>query len=240
MTSSRWKSPAKAGRIVKQGSLELLNQVPIFAVLDAAEREALATLTQEKSVDQEEYIFWEGDPSDWFYIVNRGKVKIFKSASSGKEVTLSFFGPGEVFGEVAVLENRTYPASAQAVSPVQLIGIKKADFWDLLLKHPSIGIKLISLLSGRLREAQSRLRDMAGERVEQRLARLLIHLSEKLGATLPFTRQELSDMAGTTTETTIRILSQWKDQAVINSVRGKILIADEKKLRQLGEGPEAA
>jgi CRP/FNR family transcriptional regulator, nitrogen oxide reductase regulator len=96
---------------------------------------------------------------------------------------------------------------------------------------------VISLLSGRLREAQSRLRDMAGERVEQRLARLLLRLSAKLGSTLPFTRQELSDMAGTTTETTIRVLSQWKDQGVISSVRGKILITDEKKLKQLGQGP---
>lgn len=225
---------------MKQEILDLLNLSPIFSVLDAGEKEALAALAREKSVAQDEYILWEGDPSDWFYLVSQGKVKIFKSASSGKEITLSFFGPGEVFGEVAVLENRPYPASAQAISPVRLIGIKKADFWDLLRKHPSIGIKIISLLSGRLREAQSRLRDMAGERVEQRLARLLIHLFEKLGTTLPFTRQELSDMAGTTTETTIRILSQWKDQGVVSSVRGKIIIADENKLRQLGEGPESA
>jgi CRP/FNR family transcriptional regulator, nitrogen oxide reductase regulator len=215
---------------------QLLKQSAVFSVLDDMEVKSLTALAHEKSLVQDENIFWEGDPSNWFYLVSQGKVKIFKSTSNGKEITLSFFGPGEIFGEVAVLENQPYPASAQAITATQLIGIQKADFWDFLIKHPSISIKIISVLSSRLREAQSRLRDMAGERVEQRLARLLLRLADKLGDTLPFTRQELSDMAGTTTETTIRILSQWKDQGVIRSVRGQIIIADESKLKTLGEG----
>jgi CRP-like cAMP-binding protein len=216
---------------------ELLKHSSVFAALDEAENEALSFLAKEKSLVQDENIFWEGDQSDWFYIISQGKVKIFKSASQGKEITLSFFGPGEIFGEVAVLENKPYPASAQAITATRLIGIKKADFWEYMLKHPPIALKIISVLSSRLREAQSRLRDMAGERVEQRLARILLMLSAKLGSTLPFTRQELSDMAGTTTETTIRVLSQWKEQGVIRSVRGKIIIIDDKKLKELGEGP---
>jgi CRP-like cAMP-binding protein len=216
---------------------ELLKHSSVFAALDEAENEALAFLAKEKSLVQDENIFWEGEQSDWFYIISQGKVKIFKSASQGKEITLSFFGPGEIFGEVAVLENKPYPASAQAITATRLIGIKKADFWEYMLKHPPIALKIISVLSSRLREAQSRLRDMAGERVEQRLARILLMLSAKLGSTLPFTRQELSDMAGTTTETTIRVLSQWKEQGVIRSVRGKIIIIDDNKLKELGEGP---
>jgi CRP-like cAMP-binding protein len=216
---------------------ELLKHSSVFAALVEAENEALAFLAKEKSLVQDENIFWEGEQSDWFYIISQGKVKIFKSASQGKEITLSFFGPGEIFGEVAVLENKPYPASAQAITATRLIGIKKADFWEYMLKHPPIALKIISVLSSRLREAQSRLRDMAGERVEQRLARILLMLSAKLGSTLPFTRQELSDMAGTTTETTIRVLSQWKEQGVIRSVRGKIIIIDDNKLKELGEGP---
>jgi CRP/FNR family transcriptional regulator len=107
---------------------------------------------------------------------------------------------------------------------------------DFLLRHPDVALKIIGILSGRLREAQSRLRDLAGERVEQRLARMLLMLSAKLGSILPFTRQELSDMAGTTTETTIRVLSQWKDHGIIRSDRGKIIIADEPRLKSLAEG----
>ncbi len=170
-------------------------------------------------------------------MVAEGKVKVTKLASTGKEIILSFFGPGEMFGEVAVFENKPYPASAQAISETRLLGIKKADLLEFLIKYPRVSLHIIGILSGRLRDAQSRLRDLAGERVEQRLARMLLMLSARLGITLPFTRQELSDMAGTTTETTIRILSQWKDRGIIHSVRGKITIADESKLKLLAEGP---
>jgi len=98
-------------------------------------------------------------------------------------------------------------------------------------------MRIISVLGGRLRDAQGRLRDLAGERVEQRLARTLLMLSVKLGSTLPFTRQEIADMAGTTTETAIRLMSNLKDRGIIRSTRGKVVILDETKLKLLSEGP---
>jgi CRP/FNR family transcriptional regulator len=193
---------------------QILKQSAVFTTLDKEETRELALLAKEKQFAANAVIFWEGDPSDWFYIVADGNIKVSKLASSGKEIILSFFGPGEMFGEVAVFENKPYPASAQAIEDTRLIGIKKSDFLQFLLRHPDVSLKIISILSGRLREAQSRLRDLAGERVEQRLARIILMLSDKLGLILPFTRQELSDMAGTTTETTIRILSQWKTRGL--------------------------
>jgi CRP-like cAMP-binding protein len=217
-------------------TIRILRQSPTFAILDENEFQELTSLAKEKVFVSNSMIFWEGDPSDWFYIITSGKVKVTKLASSGKEIILSFFSPGEIVGEVAVFENKPYPASAQAVEETRLIGIKKSEFMDFLLRHPDVALKIIGILSGRLREAQSRLRDLAGERVEQRLARMLLMLSAKLGSILPFTRQELSDMAGTTTETTIRVLSQWKDHGIIRSDRGKIIIADEPRLKSLAEG----
>jgi CRP/FNR family transcriptional regulator, nitrogen oxide reductase regulator len=215
----------------------ILKQSPVFAGLKESELQDLAGLAVERTYPAAQSIFWEGDAADWFFIIVEGKVKVSKLASNGKEIILSFFGAGEMFGEAAVFENRPYPASAQAVSATRLLGIRKADFFSLISRSPAVSLEIIGLLSGRLREAQSRLRDLAGERVEQRLARLLLRLSLRLGATLPFTRQELSDMAGTTTETTIRILSQWKERRLISSVRGKITITDEVKLKVLAEGP---
>ena len=96
---------------------------------------------------------------------------------------------------------------------------------------------IIGVLGGRLREAQGRLSDFAGERVEQRLARTLLMLSSKLGSSLPFTKQEIADMAGTTTETAIRVMSRLKQGGIIRSARGKVIILDEAKLRLLSEGP---
>ncbi|MDP2917541.1 MAG: Crp/Fnr family transcriptional regulator [Dehalococcoidia bacterium] len=216
--------------------VEILSRSFIFSALTGEELTGLARMAIERRFTAEQFIFIEEDAPDWFYIIADGKVKAVKHTSLGKEIIIAFFGNGEMFGEVAVFENKPYPASAQAVSETRLLGIRREDFLSFLVKQPLVALGIINVLAGRLREAQSRLRDLAGERVEQRLARMLLMLSAKLGAELPFTRQELSDMAGTTTETTIRILSQWKSRKIIGSVRGRITILDETKLRLLAEG----
>ncbi|TET66281.1 MAG: Crp/Fnr family transcriptional regulator [Dehalococcoidia bacterium] len=197
----------------------------------------LAGLAIERSFTADEFVFWDGDAPEWFYTVAEGKVKVVKHSSLGKEFVIAFFGPGEMFGEVAVFENKPYPASAQAVTETKVVGIKREDFLSFLANRPQVALKIINVLAGRLRDAQSRLRDLAGERVEQRLASVLLMLLAKLGPTLPFTRQEIADMVGTTTETVIRVMSQLKDRGIVRSVRGKVIILDREKLRLLSEGP---
>ena len=166
-----------------------------------------------------------------------GRVKVVKHSSSGKEFIIAFFGPGEMFGEVAVFENKPYPASSQAIAKTRVLGIKREDFLSFLASRPQVALRIINVLGGRLRDAQSRLKDLASERVEQRLAQTLLMLSSKLGATLPLTRQEIADMAGTTTETAIRVMSRLREGKIIRSVRGRIIILDETKLKLLSEGP---
>jgi len=215
----------------------VLKQVPIYAGLNDQELEALATIAVERSFTTGEYIFWDDDASDWLYTVATGQVKVVKYSSLGKEFIIAFFGPGEILGEVAIFENRPYPASAVAVAPTRLLAIARQDFLDFLENRPEVSLKIIGILGGRLRDAQGRLRDLAGERVEQRLARILLMLVDKIGPSLPFTRQEVADMAGTTTETTIRTLSGLKERGIIGSARGRIHILDPEKLRLIGDGP---
>ena len=216
---------------------EIVKQSFTFSKLSGDELVELANLATERSFTAGEFIFWEGDAPGWFYIVAEGQVKALKHSSSGKEFIIAFFGPSEIFGEVAVFENKPYPATAQAETETKVLGIRREDFLSFLADHPKVALRIINVLGGRLREAQSRLRDFAGERVEQRLARTLLMLSSKLGPMLPFTRQEIADMAGTTTETAIRFMSRLKDGGIIRSVRGKIVILDETKLGLLSEGP---
>jgi CRP-like cAMP-binding protein len=214
-----------------------LKSSPIFSSLTDDEISELSDLASEQNFTSNEFIFWDGDTPDWFYIIAEGRVKVIKHSSSGKEFIIAFFNPGEIFGEVAVFENKPYPASAQAITETRVIAIKRKDFLTFFANRPQVALKIINVLGGRLRDAQSRLRDFAGERVEQRLASVLFMLSSKLGLTLPFTRQEIADMTGTATETTIRIMSQLKDRGIIRSTRGKITILDKEKLRLLSEGP---
>jgi len=219
------------------GKAQILRSSSIFSSLNDDELSELAGLAIEHGLTPGEFVFWDGDAPERFYIVAEGKVKVLKHSSLGKEFIIAFFGPGEMFGEVAVFENKPYPASAQAITETKLVGVQRDDFLSFLADRPQVALRIISVLAGRLRDAQGRLRDIAGERVEQRLASVLLMLSAKLGLTLPFTRQEIADMVGTTTETAIRIISQLKDRGIISTVRGKVIILDEKKLRLLSEGP---
>jgi len=214
----------------------LLKQTLLFSALNEAELLKLASLATERHFSAGEPVFWEGDSPEWFYIVERGRVKITKYASSGKELIISVFPPGNTFGEVAVFDGVSYPASAFASGEATALGIRREDILMFMGQNPSVALKIINVLGGRLREAHDRLRDMAGERVEQRIASILLMLSTKLGPTIPFTRQEIADMAGTTTETAIRVMSRLKERSIISSHRGQISILDESSLRLLSEG----
>ncbi len=222
---------------MRAARVEILKRSLIFSSLTEGELAELSELAIERRFEPGEFVFWEEDAPDWFYIVAEGRIKVLKHSSSGKELIIAFFDPGEMFGEVAVFENKPYPASAQAEAKTKVFGIKREDFLRFLVSHPQVALRIINILSGRLRDAQGRLRDLAGERVQQRLASVLLMLSAKLGSTLPFTRQEIADMAGTTAETAFRVTSQLKERGIIRSVRGKIIILDKTRLRLLGEGP---
>ena len=226
-----------AENLQDRSRVKLLASSLIFSGLNEEELAELAGMAIERGFMPGEFIFWEGDAPDWFYIVAEGQVKILKHSSLGKEFIVAFFGPGEMFGEVAVFEDKPYPASAQAAAKTKVLAITREDFLSFLAGRPQVALRIINVLGGRLRDAQNRLRDLAGERVEQRIARTLFMLSSKLGTTLPFTRQEIADMAGTTTETAIRVMSHLKERGIIRSARGKITILDEVKLRLLSEGP---
>jgi len=215
---------------------EALKGAFIFSALNEAEINELAGISHVRRFASEEFIFLEGDPPDYFYVLAVGKVRVVKHSASGKDFVVAFFEAGEIFGEVAVFENKPYPASAQAAGETTVIAVPKKEFLAFLSQRPQVALRLISILGGRLREAQSRLKDLAIERVEQRLANALLMLSTRLGSILPFTRQDIADMTGTTTETAIRTMVHLKERGIISTSRGKITIVNSEKLRLLAEG----
>lgn len=214
-----------------------LRQAYLFATSRETDLSEIISNAVVKKLETGEFLFWEGDAPEFFYLLTEGRVKVVKHGSLGRETVVAFFSPGDIFGEVAVLENKPYPASCQAVSETEVLAVSRQAFTEFIERHPMVAMAMVSILSSRLREAQSRFHDMAGERVEQRLARTLERLSAKIGPELPFTRQDLADMSGTTLETTVRFLSRLKEGRIISSRRGLVIIQDEVKLRLLAEGP---
>lgn len=217
---------------------------PVFAELPAKEMQALRAVAREETWRPREYIFMEGDPATWLCVVKSGRVKILKHSKTGKDVVLELLGRGEVFGGVAVIERRPYPATAQAVEPTVILKIPAGAIIAAAERSPSIIREMALMIGRRLRAAHDSLKSLAVDAVEARLAAMLVRLAEREGTKvrhglmLPFhlTRQSLADMTGTTVETTIRILSRWSKRGILLDEKGHLLLTDLPRVRALAAG----
>ena len=194
-----------------------------------------------RDYDRGDHVFQEGDPSDFFYVVVTGRVKVYKHGPDGHDVILEIFGPGGPLGAVASYESRPYPASAAAIEPTTCLLIPRQSFFDLLERHPSLVRGLLGSLSLRLVELTTRLTELTGGRVEARFARLFLKLAEQLGRPerggifipLVLGRQELADLTGTTIETAIRIMSRWGKDDVLRTEKDGFVLVDRATLESL-------
>jgi CRP-like cAMP-binding protein len=224
--------------------LAFLQTCPVFAGLPAPELEALAASAREKSCRAREFVFHEGDPALWLCLVRTGRVRIVRHSRVGKDVVLELLGPGEIFGGVAVIERRPYPASAQATEASDVVEIPADVVIGLAERHPPVVREMALLIGRRLRAAHDSVKSLAVEPVEARLAATLLRLADRDGVRtrggieLPFhlTRQSLADMSGTTVETAIRVVSRWIRDEVVDDRGGRLVVRDQKALRELAQG----
>jgi CRP/FNR family transcriptional regulator len=222
----------------------LLRQSPVFAGLPAREVEALGAIAVQESYRPRDFVFMESDPARWFCLVKTGRVKIVRHSKTGKDVVLELVGPGEIFGGVAVLERRPYPAAAQATEPTVVLKIPAEAVNSLTERHPTLIKELALMIGRRLRQAHDSVKSLSVDPVEARLAAALLRLAEREGTrstqglTLPFhlTRQSLADMTGTTVETTIRIVSRWLKDGLLADDGARLRVVDVEALRALAEG----
>jgi CRP-like cAMP-binding protein len=224
-------------------SAAVLAQIPLFKRVSADDRDRLTAVARLRDYDRGDHIFREGDPSEMFFVVVSGRVKVYKHGPEGHDVILEMFGPGDPFGAVATYESRPYPASSAPLEPTTCLLIPRQSFFELLERHPSLVRGLLGSLSLRLVELTSRLTELTGGRVEARFARLFLKLADRLGQPregglfipLSLTRQELADLIGTTIETTIRVMSRWHKDDVIATERDGFLVLDRKTLQELSQ-----
>jgi len=217
--------------------VEFLRKSPIFSTLNHGELLELSKIAFERYLGPNEFLIHEGEDCQYFYILIEGKLRAFLFSSLGKELTLiTFFRSGEVLGPTSVFRDRPSSGSIQALTETRVLRFKRGDIISFILNHPQVSLEVIKVLAARVSELNRRLRDVVGERVEQRLFRVMLTLSHRYGTSLNITRHELAEMVGATTETVIRILSSLKKRKIITSVRGEITILDEAKLRLLSDG----
>ncbi len=220
---------------------EALRKTVLFRRLGEEDRARLAAVALVRDFDKGEHLFSEGDPSDFFFIVVTGRVKISKTTARGSDVILELFGPGDPVGAVAVYESRPYPASGIAIEPTTCILVPRQAFFALLEAHPTMVRGLLIGLTHRLVELTNRLTEMSGGRIEARLARLFLKLADDTGQKradgvfipMPLSRQELADMIGTTIETSIRVMSRWGKQDIVRTEKEGFVVVDRASLENL-------
>jgi CRP-like cAMP-binding protein len=220
---------------------QVLRETPSFRRLSPEDRQRVAEVARLRNYARGDLVFAEAEPSDYFYSVATGRVKVVKMLPSGKEVILEVFGAGEPLGAVAVYEGRPFPASAIAMEETTCILIPRAAFFALLERHPTLVRGVLSGLSLRLIELTKRLAELSGGRVEARFARLFLKLAQDVGqrqdggtfVPLPLSRQELADMTGTTIETCIRIMSRWGKDEVVRTDKTGFTVIDTAALEAL-------
>ena len=219
-----------------------LAAAPLFCGLPPDALAGFAALAAWKDVDKGHIIFHEGDTADMLYLTGQGKVKIFRSSPDGREVVLHLFGPGEMFGEVAVLQGGTFPASAQALEASRLITLPRRDMLAHLGKNPTLALNMMGALSARLRTFSAKIEALALLETPQRLAAYLLHESElRDGAQrfrLDVSKGLLAAILGTARETLSRCLARMAEQGAVQFDGRDIHIVDHAYLENLVRGLE--
>jgi CRP/FNR family transcriptional regulator len=212
--------------------IETLKKSTVFNTLNPQELKSISTFFEKIKFKKNVNIFLEGDPSEWFYLVAEGEVKILKHTLMGKDIILEIMSPGDIFGGVAVLDKKPFPASAQAMDTATVIRISRQDLYKIMEEYPILKLEIVKYFSDKLRDAHEMLKNIATERVEKRIASLLLKLSEKAGVeergykklNFQLTRQEIAEMVGTTVETCIRTTSKFQKKGMLKSSNNRIMI----------------
>ncbi|HAR45932.1 MAG: hypothetical protein A2X56_12200 [Nitrospirae bacterium GWC2_57_13] len=218
-----------------------LKKIELFKDLSEDELAELESHLATASHKKKEMIFAEGEPPEWFFIVAGGKVKITKTSQDGKEIILEVISPNDIFGGVAVLRNFPYPASAVAMEDTEVLKISRKNLLRLVDRFPNLMYCIAMQLGDRMKSSYDSLKNIALERVEARIAALLLKLASKVGIEakdglmidMRLTKQDVADMVGTTVETSIRTFSRFKKEGLVSDADGRIVILDREGLAAL-------
>jgi CRP/FNR family transcriptional regulator len=223
----------KAAEIV-----ELLGRVPVFSTLELGDLERIAALAVPRSFEPEQIVFREGDASDTCYIVRSGRARAVREHSDGRTITLATFGPGDIFGELAMFEDELRSATVEAVQHTSVVAVLGPDMRRLMVKHPEISIRLVVALGRRLRETNDRLAKQSFQTVQSRVAVVLGELVQQAVAAgasetevlLTATQTDLAKLAGSSRESASRFLAVLERAGVISQGRGRLVVHDPAAL----------
>lgn len=220
----------------------LLSPLPPFSQLERPQIRAILDQATSRRYDAGVAIFDEGAPADRFFLLLDGTIRVVKITPDGEQVTSLHIPAGQLFGIARALGRDSYPASAVTASEALALSWP-TTLWDsFVAEYPGFATETYKTVGDRLNEMNTRIVEMSTQHVEQRVARALLRLVNQSGKrtdigieiSFPITRQDVSEMTGTTLHTVSRLLSAWEKDGLVNSKRKKIVVCDPHRLVTLG------
>jgi len=223
------------------GTTVLLQRVPLLSALDSEERLLFARLVQTRSYASRQTVVWEGEGGGTLFIVLSGYLKATTSGADGSELLLSIMGPGEVFGELSLLDGEPRSASVSTLESAELAFIEREPFMQMVEASPKLAIRLLGVLAQRLRNLSKRCENVACKDVRSRLAEALVFLADRHGTALGqgvqipvrLSQQDLGSMVGATRESVNKLLRDWSKIGVLSHVSGRVTISNVDLLRSM-------
>jgi CRP/FNR family transcriptional regulator len=220
--------------------VELLGRVPVFSALERSDLERIAQLAVPRQFEPGQAVFREGDASDTCYVVREGHARAIRTHGDGRTITLATFGPGDIFGELAMFEDELRSATVEAIEPTSVVAVLGPDMRRLMGEHSEIATRLVIALGRRLRETNERLSRQSFQTVQSRVAVVLSELvaqevadgKDPKDVLLTATQADLAQLAGSSRESASRFLAVLERAGVISQGRGRLVVHDAAALEQ--------
>lgn len=219
-------------------AVELLARVPLLSGLDGSELERIAQVAIPRFFPKGARVFHEGDESDACYVIRAGELRVTREHSDGRAIALATLGPGELVGELAMIDGGVRSASLETLADAELLALSAGDMRGLLERNAQMTAKLVVALTRRLREANERISRQSFQTVPSRVAGVLGRLASEEwedpnrdGVTIRMTQADLAQLAGTSRESVSRFLAVLERAGVVRVGRGRVTIHEPKRLR---------
>ena len=223
-----------------------LKQVDVFQHAPDDDLDLILQNSITRSIEESGFFFMQGDEANYLYVLTSGQVKLMQSNPNGQQVNLRTIYPWQMFGALGAVrtDNATYPVSAQTYEDSTALAVPSLFLRSMLDTRPYLSFGLMNLMNSYIQELQVRYRELATEKVEQRVANALIRLAGQAGTRsekeaaieLSLSRQDVAEMTGTTLYTVSRLLSEWERQGIIKTGRERIAVIKPHELVRIADG----
>jgi CRP-like cAMP-binding protein len=222
----------------------LVQSLPLFEKMSEEELDDILASATSRRYPVGEAVFEQGQTAEQFFVLLHGRLRVTQVTPEGQQVIVRMVNPGDLFGIAKALRRPDYPGTATAVSESIALAWPMAQWNVFMDRHPALAVNAMQTMGSRLQEAHTRLREMATEEVERRVAHAVLRLanqsgrkeSEGIRIDFPVSKQDIAEMTGTTLHTVSRILTAWESAGLVQGGRQKLLVRDPHRLLLIGDG----